>query len=132
MRKKPSSDSSATISQSGGHLKQAFLHLPEGKTPVNVEEIRRGWHNIGASKRKLLKDMNTRRIINWCENQLISTYQRDYGARATIEGFERWRNTLDGKAAASRIVDHMWKSVGEPNPNSRWDTRTLWRGRQRR
>jgi hypothetical protein len=39
---------------SHGHLKQAFSHLPEGKTPVNVEEIRRSWHNIGASKRKLL------------------------------------------------------------------------------
>lgn len=37
-----------------GHLKQAYSVLPEGKAPPNVEEVRRGWHNIGASKRKLL------------------------------------------------------------------------------
>jgi hypothetical protein len=39
---------------SHGHLKQAFSALPQGDPPVNVEEIRRSWHKIGASKRKLL------------------------------------------------------------------------------
>ncbi|MGZ3722391.1 MAG: hypothetical protein ACXVA9_05645, partial [Bdellovibrionales bacterium] len=39
---------------SHGHLKQAFSTLPGGETPANIEEIRRGWHKIGASKRKLL------------------------------------------------------------------------------
>jgi hypothetical protein len=36
-----------------GHLRQAYSILPQGN-PANAEEIRRGWHKIGASKRKLL------------------------------------------------------------------------------
>lgn len=37
-----------------GHLKTAFAALPEETPPFNAEEVRRGWHKIGASKRKLL------------------------------------------------------------------------------
>jgi hypothetical protein len=39
---------------SHGHLKKVFSVLPQGNPPLNIEEIRRGWHKIGASKRKLL------------------------------------------------------------------------------
>lgn len=37
-----------------GKLKEAVAELPQPALPMNSEEIRRGWHNIGASKRKLL------------------------------------------------------------------------------
>jgi hypothetical protein len=37
-----------------GRLKQAYGGLPEGDPPVNSDEIRRSWHKIGASRRKLL------------------------------------------------------------------------------
>lgn len=42
------------VMYSHGHLKTAFAELPEDKPPMNSDEIRRGWHKIGASKRKLL------------------------------------------------------------------------------
>lgn len=37
-----------------GQLKEAVAALPTGKLPMNSDEIRIGWHKIGASKRKLL------------------------------------------------------------------------------
>ena len=39
-----------------GQLRQAFsdLPVPAGPLPMNADEIRRSWHRIGASKRKLL------------------------------------------------------------------------------
>lgn len=39
---------------SHGQLRTAFSNLPEDKAPPNAEEIRRGWHKTGSSKRKLL------------------------------------------------------------------------------
>lgn len=39
---------------SHGRLKEAYAELPLGDPPANADEIRRGWHNIGASRRKLL------------------------------------------------------------------------------
>jgi hypothetical protein len=39
-----------------GQMRQAFAELPvpESPPPINTEEIRRGWHKVGASRRKLL------------------------------------------------------------------------------
>jgi hypothetical protein len=37
-----------------GHLKAAVANLPQETLPMNSEEVRVGWHKIGASKRKLL------------------------------------------------------------------------------
>lgn len=37
-----------------GHLKEAVSKLPQGKVPPNIDDIRRSWHKIGASRRKLL------------------------------------------------------------------------------
>ena len=42
------------VMYSHGHLKTAYSSLPEETPPFNAEEVRRGWHKIGASKRKLL------------------------------------------------------------------------------
>jgi hypothetical protein len=39
---------------SHGHLRQAFVKLPEQEAPINSHDIRRGWHKTGASRRKLL------------------------------------------------------------------------------
>jgi hypothetical protein len=39
---------------SHGHLKDAISKLPAGEVPPNIGEIRRSWHKIGASRRKLL------------------------------------------------------------------------------
>ncbi len=39
---------------SHGQLKEAVGVLPAEKLPLNSDEIRVGWHKIGASKRKLL------------------------------------------------------------------------------
>ncbi len=39
---------------SHGQLKEAVAMLPPGSLPMNAEEVRIGWHKIGASKRKLL------------------------------------------------------------------------------
>lgn len=42
------------VMYSHGHLKTAFSSLPDETPPFNADEVRRGWHKIGASKRKLL------------------------------------------------------------------------------
>lgn len=42
------------VMYSHGHLKTAFLSLPDEVPPFNADEVRLGWHKIGASKRKLL------------------------------------------------------------------------------
>jgi hypothetical protein len=39
---------------SHGRLKEAFSELASAPVPANADEIRRSWHKIGASKRKLL------------------------------------------------------------------------------
>ncbi len=42
------------VMYSHGILKEAISGFPAKTAPINSDEIRRGWHKTGASKRKLL------------------------------------------------------------------------------
>jgi len=95
---------------------------------MNKYELQQLRRRNAESKRQNAYELMMRRRY---ETMMHTIYNRAYGLRATMEGFERWYWSAEGRAAAGRIVDADYRYLGEENPNPcAWDTRTVWRGKK--
>src|SRR5258707_6494174 len=94
-------------------------------TAMDKEQLLR---NNATRKRQLMTEVAATRARRECDDKLIAIYGRTYG---TLEGFEQWCHTSEGRGAIHKIVDDLWKAVGRENPNPRrWDTSTTWGGKK--